>query len=157
MVFLGDGANRASLESYSKEVNSEISVKFEGRVSRDVAISYMLEADVLISLSKGEGMPISVLEAIYSGCFTILSDIPPHKEISPLENTCIFVSTTQNKEIVNALNYVDKNISSVRGEGVLSSEYVLKNYSLESMLGNYYNIYCELSRTNTKHLKKVKN
>ena len=49
----------------------------------------MLEADVSISLSKGEGLPIAILESMYAGCFMVLSKIPPHNEISPPHERCI--------------------------------------------------------------------
>ena len=70
----------------------------------------MLEADVFISLSKGEGLPIAVLEAMYCGCFLILSTIPPHKEVSPPSDRCIYVDKDNEEEIINSLNYVAKEI-----------------------------------------------
>ena len=70
-------------------MQDSIKIKFKGLVSRDLTIEHMLDADVCISLSKGEGLPIAVLEAMYSGCFMILSDIPPHKEVSPPQERCI--------------------------------------------------------------------
>ena len=37
--------------------------------------------DVLVSASTSEGYPMAVLEGGSSGCFLVLSDIPPHREI----------------------------------------------------------------------------
>lgn len=39
-------------------------------------------ADYFASLSKSEGMPLAVLEAISCGLEVLLSDIPPHREIA---------------------------------------------------------------------------
>jgi len=156
LIFLGDGPKREFLEAYSKNLNSKISVKFKGKVSRDLAIEHMIEADVFISPSKGEGMPISVLEAMYSECFTILSDIPPHKEISPPKGTSIYVNFSKNKEIVSALNWIVKPGLNFSDKGIASKKYVLKNYNIALMLNKYIDIYNAILSTDYKSLNKNK-
>lgn len=42
---------------------------------------YLSAADLFLSASKSEGMPLSVLEALNVGVPALLSDIPPHREI----------------------------------------------------------------------------
>ena len=106
IIFLGDGENKKFLIEYSKYVSNFIKVTFKGLVSRDLAIEHMLEADVFISLSKGEGLPIAVLESMYAGCFMILSKIPPHKEVQPPSERCFFVDISNKDEIVNSLSHV---------------------------------------------------
>ena len=69
LSFLLYGVNKQSLIDYSKKVVPSIKISFKGCLPRNTAIEHMLEADVFISLSKGEGLPIAVLEAMYCGCF----------------------------------------------------------------------------------------
>ena len=45
-------------------------------------IPHLQCADYYISMSKSEGMPLAVLEAISCGLNALLSDIPPHEEIA---------------------------------------------------------------------------
>ena len=80
-----------------ENIPDSIKIAFKGLVTRDLAIEHMLEADVYISLSKGEGLPIAVLEAMYAGCFMILSTIPPHREVSPPSERCFFVDISNLK------------------------------------------------------------
>lgn len=47
----------------------------------DVA-PWLQAADIFVSNSSSEGMPLAVLEAICCGCKAVLSDIPPHREIA---------------------------------------------------------------------------
>lgn len=42
---------------------------------------YIKAADIVVSASLSEGMPLAVLEAINMGCPVLLSSIPPHNEI----------------------------------------------------------------------------
>jgi glycosyltransferase involved in cell wall biosynthesis len=104
----------------------------------------MLEADVFISLSKGEGLPIAVLESMYAGCFMILSTIPPHKEVSPPLERCFFVNISNKDEIVNSLSYVRDNIEKIRAYRSKSKEYAISNFSVNTMLGDYKKVYSSI-------------
>lgn len=146
LIFLGDGKNRESLMEYSQHLPSNCDISFKGRVSRDVAIEHMLEADVCISLSKGEGMPIAVLEAMYAGCFLILSSIPPHTEICPPESRCIFVDHTNRQDILAALAYVTHHVKNIRATNPVSTEHAQSNFSVKNMLAKYHNSYKQIRR-----------
>ncbi|MDB2339100.1 glycosyltransferase family 4 protein [Gammaproteobacteria bacterium] len=148
LIFLGDGKNKESLINFSKDINKNIDITFKGRISRNLAIEHMIEADVSISLSKGEGLPIAVLESMYSGCFLILSDIPPHKEISPPSNRCIFVKKLKKSEVVSSINFVADNIQSIRSERSVSRDHSIVNFGLEKMLGEYMEVYKFLNKRN---------
>ena len=144
IIFLGDGNMRESLLKASKQVPDNIKINFKGRVSRDLAIEHMLEADVSISLSKGEGLPIAILESMYAGCFMVLSKIPPHNEISPPEERCMYVDSEDEDQIKEALKYISVNLNKIKGSRSLSREYSIKNFSANNMLSTYKEIYKSL-------------
>lgn len=137
VIFLGDGINKNSLTNFSKEISEITNISFKGRVSRDTAIKYMLEADVSISLSTGEGLPIAVLESMYAGCFCILSSIPPHLEISPPKERSLFVDPLDQSEIIDSLMHIQKNIEMIRSSRELSREHSINNFSVKKMLDEY--------------------
>ena len=141
IIFLGDGANKQSLIDFSERVSSSIKICFKGCVSRDETIEHMLEADVFISVSKGEGLPIAVLEAMYCGCFLILSNIPPHKEVSPPLERCIYVDSANEKEVINSLNYISQNIEKLKGQRNISKDYSIDSFGLDIMLKGYMEVY----------------
>ena len=141
VIFLGDGINKVRLIEFSKTISDSTNISFQGRVSRDLAIEFMLEADISISLSTGEGLPIAVLESIYAGCYSILSSIPPHLEISPPKERCYFVNPFDQSEIIDSLTYAQKNIEDIRSSRDLSKEHAVKNFSVERMLGEYHGVY----------------
>lgn len=49
---------------------------------RSNVVSWLQAADLFVSASRSEGMPLAVLEALSCGCPVLLSDIPPHREIA---------------------------------------------------------------------------
>ncbi len=145
LIFLGDGVNKKTLIDYSKDIQESIKISFKGLVSRDLTIEHMLEADVCISLSKGEGLPIAVLEAMYSGCFMILSTIPPHREVSPPSERCVFVDASNKNEIIDSLNFTISNIEKIRASRNESKEYSINKFGVQNMLCDYKKVYDSLS------------
>tara|TARA_Y100001970_G_scaffold294340_1_gene451022 strand:- start:4529 stop:5623 length:1095 start_codon:yes stop_codon:yes gene_type:complete len=141
VIFLGDGANKQNLLNYAKSIFSSFRISFKGLVPRNIAIEHMLEADVCISLSTGEGLPIAILESMYAGCYMILSDIPPHKEISPPKERCSYVNLNNQKDLINSLLYVMDEIDSIRKNRSLSKEHSISKFSVKNMLRDYVNIY----------------
>ena len=151
VIFLGDGKKKESLVNYSRAILDPIKITFKGKVSRNLAIEHMLEADISISLSKGEGLPIAVLESMYAGCFVILSLIPPHIEISPPSERCLYVDSSNKYEIKNSLNYVKKHIEDIKKNRLKSKEYSKVNFGLRKMLGEYTQVYKSISAEADEH------
>ena len=150
VIFLGEGANMNYLVKFSRDLPENIHVKFKGKVSRDLAIEHMLEADVSISLSKGEGLPIAILESMYAGCYLILSSILPHKEISPPIQRCKYVDLSLSDQVINSLYFVRDNILKIKKSRNLSKIYSVENFSVEKMLSEYINVYESFIKNNGK-------
>ena len=60
----------------------------------------MKASDVYISLSKREGLPFAVVEALSLGCKCILSDVPGHKEFSHVDNVTFVRNSDEFREAV---------------------------------------------------------
>lgn len=102
---------------------------------------YMLDADIFISGSKGEGMPISVLEALYSKCVTILSEIPPHQEIVEMVNASPVVDFEQTEAVTDSIhNAFRRSVSSSLYCDQIQ-ENVKKHFGLRVMLNKYMELY----------------
>ena len=134
VIFLGDGQNSSYLRDFSKNISKPTKIIFQGRVSRDLAIEHMLEADVSISVSKGEGLPIAVLESMYAGCYTILSSTP-HLEISPPDR-CYFIDLHNSKDIENSLVYVQNHLEKIKASRDKSKDHTKMNLVSAACLKN---------------------
>jgi glycosyltransferase involved in cell wall biosynthesis len=82
LVYVGDGDQRQRLFDEARRVGVEGRVTVTGVVERDDVYRCIAQGDVYVSASRGEGLPIAVLEAMACGLPVILSDIPPHREIA---------------------------------------------------------------------------
>jgi glycosyltransferase involved in cell wall biosynthesis len=76
LVFAGDGPLR---EQCASAAGSKRNVLFLGK-RRDIP-DLLEAADVLVSSSAAEGLPMAVLEGCASGIRVLASDIPPHRSI----------------------------------------------------------------------------
>src|SRR5215216_4293180 len=75
----GDGPRRLHLERLARELGIAHRVVFTGYVSNIWTL--MKGADAFVSLSRFEGCPNVVIEAMACGCPLVVSDIPAHREI----------------------------------------------------------------------------
>ncbi len=78
-LMCGDGPSRPHLERMARELGIADRVVFKGYV--DNLWDLMSRADAFVSLSRFEGCPNVVLEAMACGCPVVVSDIPAHREL----------------------------------------------------------------------------
>jgi glycosyltransferase involved in cell wall biosynthesis len=81
-TILGDGPLRERLIERTRNLSVSGEVVFQGVVPREDVYRFLARSDVLISTSRGEGLPVAVLEAMACRCPVVLSDIAPHREIA---------------------------------------------------------------------------
>lgn len=82
LIFVGAGLIEHELAARTARSGLSSRVLFTGLIARDQVFVQCARADVFVSASRGEGLPVSVMEAMVSGCPVILSDIPPHRELA---------------------------------------------------------------------------
>jgi glycosyltransferase involved in cell wall biosynthesis len=144
VIFLGDGVNKSTLLAKAKLIHPRHKIIFKGSVSREEVFEHLIEADIFVSFSLGEGLPVAVLEAMYAGCFLVLSNIEPHIELNPPNSMCIYLDVSDKKNVIKTLNNMlldfsidDRNVSSLQAHAE-------QHYSLEGMIEQYNNIYLSL-------------
>jgi glycosyltransferase involved in cell wall biosynthesis len=82
LVYIGDGRLRNMAIAEVSKAGLEDKIEFTGLIPREKVFEQLLGAGLFVSASRGEGLPISVLEAMACRLPVVLSDIPPHREIA---------------------------------------------------------------------------
>ncbi|HEY4689450.1 MAG TPA: glycosyltransferase family 4 protein [Anaerolineae bacterium] len=82
LMFIGEGHLRDSLATEIEARGLCERVELTGLIPRDKVFENLSKADVVVSASRGEGLPVAVIEAMACRCPVILSDIEPHREIA---------------------------------------------------------------------------
>lgn len=82
LVLVGQGLLGDRLLAESRAMGVDGRVELTGLIPRDEVYPRLTRGDVFVSASRGEGLPVAVLEAMACRRPVILSDIPPHREIA---------------------------------------------------------------------------
>ncbi len=107
-IIAGDGSERERLEKEVDQLKIKEAVKFLGRVPHNTMPDLLSQSDIYVSTSLYDGTSVSLLEAMASGCFPIVSDIPSNREwIKEGENGFLFPVDDENilaRKILMAIN-----------------------------------------------------
>ncbi len=82
LIYLGDGHLRQTITAAASEAKLGSAVTLTGMIPRDSVFETFASADLFVSTSWGEGLPVAVMEAMACRLPVVLSDIPPHREIT---------------------------------------------------------------------------
>ena len=128
-IWIGDGELRKELKSSNIEIT--------GWVKREKALQYSLGADVFLLVSLWEGLPMSLLEAMYMKKVCVVSDVVGNHDV---------IHTNQNGYLcrilsvfINAIREVMKNGQDILAERAYKD--VIREYNTTVMAEKYYKIY----------------
>lgn len=146
LAFIGDGPLRAPLIARADELGLGEQAVFTGLVRREDVFRHLFDADVFISTSRVEGMPVAVLEAMACRCPVVLSDIPSHREIADGAAFIPLVHPDDAAGFARALAQVRDMPAGERAEiGERCRRVVEERFSLERMHEGYEAIYRDLT------------
>lgn len=141
LLLIGKGPREEELRKLVAELGVGNRVEFVGALPREKVFENIIQADVYVSSSSYEGLPISVLEAMCCGTPCVVSDIEQHREIADQCEALITVKDSVD-DWVEKLNEVriesDENRKSI---GYSLKQTVTDNFSLHRMHLNYEKIY----------------
>jgi glycosyltransferase involved in cell wall biosynthesis len=79
-IIAGDGKEKEDLSTEAENLNVSSFVEFLGRVPHEKMADLLAQADIYVSTSIYDGTSVSLLEAMGSGAFPIVTDIPANRE-----------------------------------------------------------------------------
>jgi glycosyltransferase involved in cell wall biosynthesis len=80
VLIAGEGPDLKSLEREAIDRSVYSSIQFLGRVPHEKMVDLLGQVDVYISTSLFDGTSVSLLEAMASGAFPVVTDIPANRE-----------------------------------------------------------------------------
>lgn len=142
LVFVGDGPQRQDFESLVTALGVADDVHFLGR--RTDVPTILTASDVALSAAREEGLPLNVLEAGFFGLPTILSDIPPHREIIEHGRTGLIVSAENVSAFADAMGHLLEDPASRHSLGSAAREHIHSNFLVHRYAAEFSKLYAEL-------------
>lgn len=135
-IFIGKGD---TLQQCTEAAAGDSRFRFDGYVFN--VGEYLSAADVVVSASYSEGMPLAVLESLTMGCPVLLSNIPPHIEIcNKMEGEGVQIFDISTSGSLAAAVMVAMQQVCDR-EAIANRSYEI--YSAKGMSENYQRLYLE--------------
>ena len=145
LVFLGEGHLRHLLARKAEELGLQTQVRLTGLIPRDSVFEYYASADLFVSASFGEGLPVAVLEAMACGCPVLLSDIPPHREIAEGVDFIPLIKPDDVTEFAREIKkFRDMPVSERKTVGQKCRKLIEERFSLPAMHARYAEIYAQI-------------
>lgn len=111
LFIVGDGEARKSVELKSKNNGLERNVYFTGRLSHGQTVKELMSSDVFLFPSKGEGMPLSVLEAFAAGLPVVCFDVEGLRNIVLDNSNGVVVHSLDADSFAHGIQQAVNNIS----------------------------------------------
>jgi glycosyltransferase involved in cell wall biosynthesis len=147
LVFIGTGALVSAIEERARALGLGDRVELTGLVERDEVFRRCAAADLFVSASRGEGLPVAVMEVMATGCPAVLSDIPQHRELLERADVAPLVPTGDVEGFARQIGrFRDMGAEERLDAGQRGREHVVETFALARMHAGYEQVYRELAR-----------
>lgn len=138
-IILGSGSEEEKIKTYIKEKMLSDSFRFLGHVSHEKVAFFLNRSHIYISCSTSDGTSLSLLEAMASGAFPIVSDIPANRDwISSGQNGFLFNSISElSHKIIEAISDNNLRVSAQTQNREIVQERADQNKALGVMEKSY--------------------
>jgi glycosyltransferase involved in cell wall biosynthesis len=142
-LIIGDGPMRSHVEEQIGRLGLNGDVGILGKISN--VKDYLQLADIFIHSSKGEGCSNAILEAMAAGLPIIASDTGGTHEITGEKNGRLFVYQDE-AQLIRALEELMSDPDKRTTMGKTSFENIQRNFTIPTMVSNYYNIISQIAK-----------
>ncbi len=144
LLVVGWGEMESMLRKTVKEHDLSDAVTIVGRVPSEDIPEYYGLADVFVSSSVREGLPIAILEAMAANLSIVATDISGVKEVVEHERTGVLVPTRSPNELSNAMKRV---ASTDEPFGDRAYSRVSEQFDVRQTTRSYVTLYRDLTDT----------
>ena len=139
-VLIGDGPDFSACEEYIRNKNLNENIFLLG--NRLNVKELLPDLDVFVLLSKWEGLPLSIIEAMFCGLPIIASDVGGNRELIE-DGVNGFLVNHDINYISDKIIHLYDNAELMKSIGKNNKEKAHKMFNIKSMVGNYIKVYIE--------------
>jgi glycosyltransferase EpsD len=141
LLLIGNNLLNNKIYNYVKKYKVEDKVKILG--FRDDISSMLDIADLVVSTSSQEGLPLNIMEAMHKEKPIIVTNCRGNRDLIKHNNNGLIVPLDDKKALIKAIVYLKNNKKEAQQLGTQNRK-IIKQYSLEEILPQYIKIYNEM-------------
>lgn len=138
---IGGGPLIQECQNFIKENKLENKIFLLGEKNPEETRELLLGFDVFTLTSKFEGLPITIIEAMFASLPIIATDVGGLRELVQEEKNGFLVDSNNQNELVKKTGYFIDNPTKRREMGKESLKIAKENFTLDKMIRSYENLY----------------
>ena len=139
LVLIGDGPQASSLRARARGLGVEPRVVFAG--ARPDAARWFAALDVYVSASRGEGLPLALVEAMAAGLPVVASRVPGHVDTVTHGDTGALVPVDDPAALAAATTALLADPARARALGAQGRTRARRDFSVERMAAEVAEVY----------------
>ncbi|MDO8524155.1 MAG: glycosyltransferase family 4 protein [bacterium] len=144
-VLLGAGPLQEKCQNFVKSNGLEKNILLLGEKPPIETRELLLAFDIFVLLSQFEGMPITILEAMFAGLPVVASNVGGIPELIEREKGGFLVRNNYFDEVKSAIDYLIKNPQIRKQMGDYNLQKAKANFTLDKMVEKYEQLYSAVS------------
>ncbi|MGI0116723.1 TIGR03088 family PEP-CTERM/XrtA system glycosyltransferase [Zooshikella sp. RANM57] len=142
LVLVGDGPEKAHLQSMAEKAGVASSVWFAG-VRQDIP-QLMRRFAIFVLPSLAEGISNTILEAMASGLPVVATDVGGNSELIQHQQNGMIVPVDNVAALAEAIHQYLKDTERRKQHGLAARQHVVETFSMDAMVNRYTSIYDQL-------------
>ncbi len=144
LVVVGDGALKDALVSKTKALGIADQVRFTGKISNLELPEYLKLAAIYISVPETEGVSASLFEAMASGCFPIVTDLPGTRAFIRNGENGLLVEVNAPKQLADAIRNFLENQETFQNAILENRKFIEDQVDLKKNMAKIWSKYLEI-------------
>lgn len=141
-ILVGEGEDKRYFETLVREYNLSNSVIFTGRVSDNELVWLYKNSDIFVLPSISEGLPTTILEAMYFKLPVVATDIPGNMD--HFKNVAILVPTKDERALAKSILMLLEDENLINQLSKAGRELVEEKYTWDKVAKGYEEVYKDI-------------
>ena len=141
LLIVGDGEERLKLIELTRKLGIRDRVIFLANISRQKLRQLYAHASIFILPSIGEGLPLSLLEAMASGCGVVATRVSGVTDVVKHDITGLLVKPGNEQDLYQKMSELLNDEEKIRILGDNARKYVMKRYEWSSIARKVLRVY----------------
>lgn len=141
LIIIGDGPLMNECRRLSEDLKITDKVNFLGELPNELAKELMSGFDIFVLPSRFEGLPLTIIEAMFAGLPVVASSVGGIPELVANSKCGFLVSPDNKSDLVEKIEYLIQNPDEIQKMGAFGRKIAQDKFNLGKMIDNYQKLY----------------